>query len=122
MNHVIFSFSSNTTDREQKIHEAVEEIKALFPNIKISKAYSSAAFNGRDPEYMTVAATADTDLTLDQLTTFTKAMEWQIGRSIEDSKTGLIAIDIDIIVYNRIVLKPRDLAQGPFTQALNSIK
>lgn len=122
MNHVIFSISSNTPDREQKIHEAIEEMKALFPDIKTSAAYTSAAFNGRDPEYMTVAATADTDLPIDRLTTFTKAMEWQIGRSADDSKIGLITIDIDIIVYEGTVIKQRDLAHEPFAEALNSIK
>lgn len=122
MNHVIFSISSNTPDREQKIHEAIEEMKALFPDIKTSAAYTSAAFNGRDPEYMTVAATADTDLPFDRLTTFTKAMEWQIGRSADDSKIGLITIDIDIIVYDGTVIKQRDLAHEPFAEALNSIK
>lgn len=122
MNRILISISSNTPDREQKIHEAIEEMRALLPDIQTAPPYTSPSFSGRGPEYMTVAAIAHTDLPIDRLHTFTKAFEWQIGRSPQDSETGEIPVDIDIVGFNDTILKPRDMAHAPFAEAIAALQ
>lgn len=121
MPKVIFSISSNDTDREAKVHDAVEELRSLFPELKTSDAFTSADYTGQGPEYLAVAASAETEFPLDRLKIFVKAFEWNVGRDPEAAPSPIVPIDIDIVSYGDQILKPHDLDQSAFREAIASL-
>lgn len=121
MPKVIFSISSNDTDREAKVHDAVEELRPLFPELRTSEAFAGPDYTGQGPEYLTVAASAETDFSLDRLKVFVKAFEWNVGREPEADTSAIVTIDIDIVSYGDQILKTRDLEQPAFREAIASL-
>lgn len=121
MHTIVFGISSNAEDRETKIHDAIEEIKALIPDLKTSDAYSSACYNNLGPEYLAVVAKGDTEISADRLEVFVKAFEWNLGRDRDAESNGIVIIDIDIVVYDDEILKTVDYESTGFAQALASI-
>ena len=121
MHTIVFGISSNAEDRETKIHDAIEEIKALIPDLKTSDAYSSPCYNNLGPEYLTVVAKGDTEISADRLEVFVKAFEWNLGRDRDAESNGIVIIDIDIVVYDDEILKTVDYESTGFAQALASI-
>ena len=121
MHTIVFGISSNAEDRETKIHDAIEEIKALIPDLKTSDAYSSPCYNDSGPEYLAVVAKGDTEISADRLEVFVKAFEWNLGRDRDAESNGIVIIDIDIVVYDDEILKTVDYESTGFAQALASI-
>ena len=120
MHTIVFGISSNAEDRETKIHDAIEEIKALIPDLKTSEAYSSPCYNNAGPDYLAVVAKGDTEIPADRLEVFVKAFEWNLGRDRDAESNGIVNIDIDIVVCDDKILKPVDYESQGFAHALSS--
>ncbi len=122
MHDIIFGISSNADDRETKISEAIEEVTALIPDLKVSQSFTASSYNNIGPEYMSVVAIGQCDIDLKRLHTFVKAFEWQLGRDNNtEPQTGIITIDIDIVTFDGDILKPNDYNQPAFQNALTSL-
>ncbi len=121
MSEIIFSISSNSTDRQKKIHDGIEELRTLIPNLKYSEPFTSDCFDGNGLEYLTVAAKGETSFGIDRIEVFIKAFEWNIGRDRDNEKDGVVNIDIDIVACDGKILKPRDYKAPGFQKALKTI-
>ena len=62
-----------------------------------------------------------TDLTQDDVIRILKDIEIKCGRKLEDKKSEIVRIDIDLLVYNDIVLKPVDLNREYVQQGIKHI-
>ncbi len=121
MHTIIFGISSNDTDRQVKVHDAVEELRTLFPNLQTSESYFSPCYNNAGPEYLALVARGESELPLERLEVFVKAFEWNLGRDRSTESNGVVAIDIDIVCYDNEILKTCDYENPGFKQALNSL-
>jgi len=119
MARVIFSIGSNAEDRQIKVSEAVDELHSLVGDLRVSECFESPSYNGMGPDYVNVVAVGHSELPCDRLDVFCKAFEWQLGRDRDTECDGIVAVDIDIVVYDEKILKPLDYKQPEFISAMN---
>lgn len=68
--------------------------------------------------YLNRVALAFTPLSAAELVAAFKEMERLIGRKPEDKHTGLVPVDIDLLQWNELVLKPHDMKRTYVTSCL----
>ncbi len=123
MNRAILSLAANTPDKQEQMSRAIEELRIIIPTFSISTAYETEAVGYRvQPPYLNAVAIADTPLTHDELQARLKELEHRHGRTPQSKAQGAIPLDIDIVVWNGEVLRPRDHKQPYFTIGLNELQ
>ncbi|MGM9802807.1 MAG: 2-amino-4-hydroxy-6-hydroxymethyldihydropteridine diphosphokinase [Muribaculaceae bacterium] len=114
MNTAILSIGSNTADSSTQMHLCVEWIKEHFNLTLLSGIYSSPAINGKDNDYLNAVAAISTAHTHEQLVAIMKQYEQSCGRTPQSKALGNIPIDIDVVLWNGEVIRPKDFAQNYF--------
>lgn len=112
MNRVVIGLGSNH-DGEKNISAAVELLRDRFPLIRISspKYTEPEGIEGSGP-FLNCMAVALTPEAPDALAAIFKQMEKTLGRTQEGKQAGVIPIDIDLLQWNHLVLKPEDLKRN----------
>lgn len=117
-NRIILSLGSNK-DRERNMDLATELLQDIFPDIRFSERIETEPYGSLTGSalFLNQVAIADTPLTAEEIIRQFKEIEKQIGRQPEDKSLGAISIDIDLLVWNDIILKPDDW-QREYIQSL----
>lgn len=103
---IALGFGSNLGDRKKSIYKALELLVAMgvIENVNLSRFLETKALllPSSPPEwnldYINCVATANCDISADQLLEVVKKVETQVGRS-SNLKWAPREIDIDILVY-----------------------
>jgi len=122
MNCATLSIGSNSADRNAQMRQCLKWLKCTFDVVACSSLYCSPAVNGRDPEYINAVATINTQLQHDELKAKVKQYERSCGRTDLSKMQGSIPIDIDIVIWNGSVVRPKDYSQQYFIQGWQEIK
>jgi 2-amino-4-hydroxy-6-hydroxymethyldihydropteridine diphosphokinase len=77
---------------------------------------------GRGPAYVNVVAIGVTRLALDELLSRLKAIERLLGRTPESKLRGVVEADVDLVIWNGEVLRPKDAARDYFLIPYNLLK
>lgn len=108
------------------IQKAVIRISDLFPDTLWGKTVitipEGSDNNALTPKYHNIAASFTTSMNLESIKTVFKEIEKACGRTPSSKTTGLIPLDIDVLIYDNKVIKPKDLESGYVTQALSLLK
>ena len=120
-NAVVLSIGSNSADREAQMTNCIAWLRGIATLTKLSSVYISPASNGKDPDYLNAVAEIATALTHPELTKMLKDYERQCGRTPQSKALGSIPVDIDIVMWNGEVLRPKDFAQYYFAKGWNEI-
>ena len=120
-NAVVLSIGSNSADREAQMTNCIAWLRGIATPTKLSSVYNSPASNGKDPDYLNAVAEIATALTHPELTKMLKDYERQCGRTPQSKALGSIPIDIDIVMWNGNVLRPKDFAQYYFAKGWDEI-
>lgn len=120
-NAVVLSIGSNSVDREAQMTNCIAWLRGIATPTKLSSVYNSPASNGKDPDYLNAVAEITSALTHPELTKLLKDYERQCGRTPQSKALGSIPIDIDIVMWNGEVLRPKDFAQYYFAKGWNEI-
>jgi 2-amino-4-hydroxy-6-hydroxymethyldihydropteridine diphosphokinase len=101
---------SNLGDREDNCEKAVHLLKNNDINVlKRSSMINTRPWGVEDqPDFINMAIEVETGLEPDKLLNLLKKIEGELGRG-PDIRWGPRVIDLDIIFYNDLVLKTRDL-------------
>ena len=117
---------ASNSDAGKNMSEAREKLKKVFPlNIRFSKNVESKAVNKEGkiaPDaslYLNAICVANTELQLDCVQSILKAMEVEMGRKKGDT-IGLVAIDLDLVVWNGEILRPWDVAQSYYQECISN--
>lgn len=113
LSQAIISIGSNVPDKKKRVENACEELKSLFPSFESSPIYTTGAV-GRctgQPDYCNAVARLSTSDDYEALKKFFKEKESEYGRVHDGSRTTLVPLDIDIVVWNGAVMRPRDMQQ-----------
>ena len=124
----VLCLGSNCGDRKKTLENALTVIRSIAESVKASEMYetpavadaSSTAF-AKHP-YVNMVVEAETSLTLHDLGIKLKETEIEAGRDDECRKLGLVPLDMDIIVFDSKILRPRDYAQSFFRIGLKQLK
>lgn len=104
---------SNSSDRKEKITAATDRIVRLSGGSAIvSQIIDSPDFSGVGADYLNVVILLDSEMNEDCLLELFDKMEISMGRNRNDPKT--VSIDIDIVITDGIVRKPKEYVSDAF--------
>ena len=92
---------------EVNISAAVELLSDMVENLIISSVWKSPAVGSSGPDYLNTAALMSTKLPLRVIkTTIISPIENQLGRIRSDDKYMDRTIDLDVMIYDNLVIDP----------------
>lgn len=100
---------SNLGDRELNLLEAVERLRLLGDVVKVSRPYETEPVGyAEQPRFLNVAVLLETSLQPAPLLAALKQVEADLGR-VETVRYGPRPIDLDILVYDDLILQTPEL-------------
>jgi 2-amino-4-hydroxy-6-hydroxymethyldihydropteridine diphosphokinase len=108
MNDIVICIGSNTADRAQIIEKTVETLGGMLSNMRKSDVYECESHSGIGNSYFNTVIQGGTTLSYEQLHAATKQMERDMGRTPQSKITGVMPLDIDIVLCNDEVIHPQD--------------
>lgn len=100
---VYVSLGSNV-DREVKIRQAVAMLRVHFDGIELSPVYDSAAVGFDGSDFLNLVAGFDTELGVEDVASIFRDIEDRLGRDRSLPKFASRPIDLDILIYDDLVL------------------
>lgn len=120
--HVVLCLGSNSADRHQQMGSAIEWICSQLGDVERSSTYETISDNGIGAPYLNTVIAGTTDMEIHTFTTLVKNKEAQCGRTPGSKLNGDISIDIDIIIWDGIPVRPQELGKTYFQQGYNEIR
>ncbi|MDE7351208.1 MAG: 2-amino-4-hydroxy-6-hydroxymethyldihydropteridine diphosphokinase [Muribaculaceae bacterium] len=104
----IFCIGSNCGNREGNVRSAIEWLSGLLMDFRHSDVYSTPDFHGGQRVYMNCICLGLTDLSPANLNALCKDYEVRCGRDSVARSVGNVPVDIDLVVYDREILREKD--------------
>jgi len=105
----IISIGSNT-NRNNNIKLAQKQLSLYFPDIRFGTEQNTLPVGMGNPAHFTnQLAKASTSLTIEEVKNIFKQIESRAGRLSEDKKNEIVKLDIDLLMYDSLVLKKSDM-------------
>lgn len=108
MNKAVLSIGSNSHDKHSQIANALKWLSFNLYNYSQSSIYSTPSTNGVGDDYLNIVVKGESVLDFYELNSLMKQYEKDSGRTPESKLKASIPIDIDIVIFNDIVIKPKD--------------
>lgn len=105
---------SNTADREERVNRAIEHVTHLLSKSSVSSVYESDAINGKDAPYLNAVIHGLSPVNSTALVKFLKEWEIEEGRQQDDVAHGQVSIDIDLVIFDSRILRPKDFERHYF--------
>lgn len=122
MNRMLISLASNSDERQTILAETIRILGERHPGARFSSCYPTAPVGKHtEREYYNGVALLETELPFDRQNAVFKQLERDYGRTPEARETGIVPLDIDIVVWNESVVRPTDLRQAYLKRGLEEI-
>lgn len=121
MNRFVLSIGSNSSDRYEKMSMTIERLNSLLNIEAASSVYETLPWGGGDKLYINCVMAGTTSMDMECLIEMTKELEKQCGRDEETKKQGIVPIDLDIVIWNDTVLRPKELSRDYFVTGYRQI-
>lgn len=105
---------SNSEDREQQINQAIEHITTYLNKSVVSSIYETEAVNGKDAPYLNAVIYGISPVGSVALNKFLKEWELSHGRTPESHADGVVTIDLDLVIFDSRILRPKDFERHYF--------
>jgi 2-amino-4-hydroxy-6-hydroxymethyldihydropteridine diphosphokinase len=106
MNNCIIGIGSNI-EADKNIPEMLKLLGTEVEIVQVSQMVQTKPIGiTEQPDYTNGAVRIVTEMNLEELTTFLKQMEDQMGRDRTQKKFGPRNIDLDILIWNNAVVDP----------------
>ncbi|MCH5328504.1 MAG: 2-amino-4-hydroxy-6-hydroxymethyldihydropteridine diphosphokinase [Coprobacter sp.] len=123
MNRVVIGLGSNVGNALALLEACCKDIASIAVSARFSACYETAAVGTVPaPDYCNCVGIVETDWDYDRLYRCFKEMEKAAGRTPESKHRGEVPLDIDIVVWNDEVKRPRDMEQEYMQIGLNRLK
>lgn len=97
-------------DRRLRLEIARKALIHLFPDIRFSDEMETEAIgNGFLSPFSNQVALFQTSLSTEEIRSILKDLEQTNGRLPEDKTKGIVKLDIDLLKYDDLILKPKDM-------------
>lgn len=121
MTECILTFGSNCPERERMMEIAGRWIDSTFGTAVSSGVYSTRALNGKSPDYLNMVVCIETELSAEKLICLGKEFERQCGRTRESKLSGIVEMDVDVVRFGSIVLRPEEFTRTYFMTGYEKI-
>lgn len=96
--------------REENLLLARKKLMVLFPSITFSEEMETEPFHIQNPAlFSNQVALFKAEESKERIIELLKAIELIAGRLPEDKAEGKVVLDIDLISYDNMILKPKDM-------------
>ncbi len=110
MNKALISLASNDKDKQQILANIEETLRHHVTVIRQTPVYlTTAVGTALSSEYANALMLVETEETYESLRHSFKIYEQQAGRTALSKLQGIVPLDIDIISWNGIIIKQKDL-------------
>lgn len=100
---VFISLGSNV-DAERNIRCAIDSMRAVFGELRLSPVYQSAAVGFKGDDFLNLVAAFDTDKSVEQVVNDIHKIEDELGRDRTQPRFSARSIDLDILLYDALVI------------------
>lgn len=108
--HLCLLCLGSNKDRKAHMEAARTSLSIAFHNIRFGLEMETEAIgNGFLSPFSNQVASFETSLSAEEVRAMLKSIEQAQGRLPEDKAQGIVKLDIDLLVYDNMVLKPKDL-------------
>lgn len=121
MNRFVISLGSNTYDRQEKMAAAIAHFCSALKVEARSSVYETEPWGGGDKTYANCVMAGSTSLTEDALSSLAKSWERECGRDEYAKSAGIVPIDVDIVIWNDVVLRSKELERDYFLKGYKEI-
>lgn len=121
MIHCTIGLGSNTDDRKFQIEQAIETLGTYLTDCSVSSVYESEAFNGKDKPYLNAVVHGSTQHSYEEVCAFLKNWERDHGRTLEQSVEGVIPIDLDLVIWDMRIVRPKDFDRHYFNRGYREL-
>lgn len=118
---VILSVGSNCGDRHLQVSSGIEWLTSILSGAKASTIYTTGDCHGGIRDYMNAVVRGKTATEIEELDRQCKEYELAHGRTAEARRKGDVPVDIDIVVYDKEIIRPKDYRQDFFRIGLEQL-
>lgn len=109
---IVLSVGSNRSSED--VVKAIDWIRTVLSRCEVSSIYQTPPIQGYGKPYKNAVVKGASNLEEDTLNTIIKEYELRNGRDAKARIEGNVPIDIDIVIRNGEVIRPRDFNQSFF--------
>ena len=122
--HVCLICMGANRDSERNLAAAVRELARLFTLRQVGQPVRTPAEDGVKgaEDYFNQAVVLETELGREETEAVFKTIERQLGRSPADKQSGSVPLDIDLLQYDSLTLRPDDWRKSYVRKALASCR
>ncbi len=121
MKKAVLSVASNVPEGLMKVIDTLDWLEKSYPPFRCSSTYGTKALHGNST-YWNAVATVWCNLSCKRLNQALKLRELEEGRTEEMRQQEQVPIDIDIVIYDGKVLRPKDFEQDFFQIGWKELK
>ena len=110
-------------NRHLHMEEARKALMELFPTIRFSEEMTTEAIGDKFlSPFSNQVAKLETFLTIEEIRSLLKKIEKDNGRLPEDKGQGIVKLDIDLLMYDDLTLKPNDMEKDYVVKGISSLQ
>ncbi|MBR5613058.1 MAG: 2-amino-4-hydroxy-6-hydroxymethyldihydropteridine diphosphokinase [Bacteroidaceae bacterium] len=118
----LFCLGSNF-NRDFHMEDARKALREFFPTIRFSEEMTTDAIGNKFlSPFSNQVAKAETSLTIKEIRYLLKKVEKDNGRLLEDKELGIVKLDIDLLKYDDLILKPNDMEKDYVLKGISSLQ
>ncbi len=122
MLHPVYLLLGSNIRPEENIKAAVEQLQAYFEMRAISPVWETPAIGSDGPNFLNLVVEIAADLEPDALKyQVLRQIEAQLGRVRKADKNAPRTIDLDILIYDRVILEPNIWLQAHIACPLSGL-
>ena len=110
----VLSVGSNTPERARNVASALDWLRDLLEEFEASTIYTTPDCCGGPTQYDNAVVRGLTLRTREDLENIAKHYEQSHGRDARARAAGIVPIDIDVVVYDGEIIRPKDFSSGFF--------
>lgn len=122
MHQCVICLGSNC-EAEKNLSIACNRLESEIGTIEWGEAvYTPSEGTFKNSTYLNRGAKFHTHRSIDELTSFFKSVELLCGRTSDSKKSGIVPLDIDLLIFDGKPIKPNDLMKAYVKSALKGIR
>lgn len=111
---VVFSVGSNCGDRGSRVSGGISWLEGFLSECRVSSVYTTGDCHGGKRVYVNAVVAGLCDMSRERIETLCKEYEISCGRTSEARLRGDVPVDIDLVIFDGAILRPKDYRQKFF--------
>lgn len=110
----VVSIGSNAVDAASAVDAALKFLQSILSGMSKSDIYSTPALGNGHGVYFNAVACGDSDRNADELNRLFKEYERLHGRDERARHSGIVPVDLDLVVFGTQILRQSDFDRDYF--------